>query len=109
MATYTPKALIGPSAALTSSVTTYASGASTTPIVRSIRAVAQTTSITLTIAFGADAAGTRQYSAQPLTANQVFADNMWIVLAANNTHAIDATSNATGTNCLCTIGGYEFA
>jgi hypothetical protein len=111
MATLTPKALIGPSAALTSSVTTYASNGSATTfgIIRTVIANSPTTAITLTIALGADAAGTRQWNAVALTQNVPYVFNGWVVTPTNSTHSIDATSNATGTNCICTISGYESA
>lgn len=109
MATYTPKTLIGPAAALTSAPTAYVSPAATNGIARTIAATAKAGSITLTVAFGADAAGTRLIDAQPLTQNQVYVLNGWFVTAQNSAHAIDATSNATGTNCIGQIAGYEFA
>jgi hypothetical protein len=109
MATYTPKNLIGPAAALTAAVTAYVSPAATNGIVRTISAVAQTTAITLTVSLGADAAGTRIISGQALTQSVVFVLNGWWVTAVNSAHAIDATSNATGTNCICSISGYEYA
>lgn len=109
MATYTPKNLIGPAAALTSSVTAYVSPAATNGIVRTISATAKTTAITLTLSFGADAAGTRLLDAQPLTSNQIYVLNGWWVTAVNSAHALDATSNATGTNCIAHIAGYEYA
>ena len=110
MATLTPTVLI-PTGALTSAVTTYAStGTSGTfGVIRTINAMAQTTSITLTVSLGADAAGTRILALQPLTQNQVYTLNGWIITPTNNAHAIDATSNATGTNCIATISGYEYA
>ena len=108
MATYTPANLIGPAAALTSAATTYVSPSSTNGIIRTISAVANTTSITLTVSLGADAAGTRIIALQPLTQAQVYVLNGWWVTAANNAHAIDATSNATGTNCIASINGYTY-
>lgn len=109
MATYVPKTLIGPAAALTSSVTAYASPAGTNGIIRTISALANTTSITLTVSLGADAAGTRFIAGQPLTQSNVYVLNGWWVTAANSSHAIDASSNATGTNCICSISGYEYS
>ena len=108
-ATYVPKTLIGPAAALTSSVTAYVSPAATNGIARTINATSKTTAITLTVAFGADAAGTRLIDAQPLTSNQTYLINGWWVTAQNSAHAIDATSNATGTNCIAQISGYEYS
>ena len=108
MATYTPKNLIGPAAALTSAATAYVSPAATNGIIRTISANAQTTAITLTISLGADAAGTRIITGQALTQNVVFILNGWWVTAQGSAHAIDATSNATGTNCICSISGYEY-
>lgn len=107
--TYTPKCLIGPAQALTSAAAAYVSPAATNGIARTISATAKTTAITLTVAFGADAAGTRLLDAQPLTSNQIYVLNGWWVTAVNSAHAIDATSNATGTNCIGHIAGYEFA
>ncbi len=109
MATYVPKTLIGPAQALTSAVAAYVSPAATNGIVRTISATAKTTAITLTVSFGADAAGTRLLDAQPLTSNQIYVLNGWWVTAQNSAHAIDATSNATGTQCIGHIAGYEYA
>jgi hypothetical protein len=108
MATLTPKNLIGPAQALTSAVATYVSPAGGFGVIRSIIAVANTTAITLTVALGADAAGTRVINAQPLTANQVWTWNGWLITPTNSAHAIDATSNATGTNCIGNVSGYEY-
>lgn len=108
MATYVPKTLIGPAAALTSSVTAYVSPASTNGIARTIQATSKTAAITFTVSFGADAAGTRLIDAQPLTTNQTYLLNGWWVTAQNSAHAIDATSTATGTNCIAQISGYEY-
>lgn len=109
MATYTPKNLIGPAAALTAVVTAYVSPALTNGIVRTISATGKIAAQTLTLSFGADAAGTRLLDAQPLTANQIYVLNGWWVTAVNSAHAIDATSNATGTNCIANVSGYEYS
>lgn len=109
MATYVPKSLIGPAQALTSTPAAYVSPAATNGIIRTISAIASTTAITLTVSLGADAAGTRIITAQPLTANSVYVLNGWWVTAANSAHAIDATSNATGTQCIGHIAGYEYS
>ena len=108
MATYTPKTLVGPAAALTSAVSAYVSPVGTVGIIRTISAVSPVGSKTLTVSLGADAVGTRFINAQALTANVVFIVNGWWVTAANNAHAIDATSNATGTDCIASISGYEY-
>jgi len=108
MATYTPTNLIGPAAALTSTPTAYVSPAATSGIIRTISAVANTTAITLTVALGADAAGTRIVAAQALSQATVYVLNGWWVTAQNSAHAIDATSNATGTNCIASINGYQY-
>lgn len=109
MATYVPKNLIGPAAALTSSVTYYTSPAATNGIIRTISANASTTSITLTISLGADAAGTRILAAQPLINANVFTLNGWWVTAQNSANAIGGSSNGTGTQCVCSISGYEYS
>lgn len=109
MATYTPKNLIGPAAALTSSVTAYVSPAGGFGVIRTILANAQAGSITLTVALGADAAGTRVLTSVALTQNVPYVLNGWIITPTNSAHAIDATSNATGTNCIANISGYEYA
>ena len=108
MATYTPKNLIGPAAALTSAATTYVSPAGGFGVIRTIIATAQTTAITLTVALGADAAGTRIIAGTALTNAVPYIVNGWIITPTNSAHAIDATSNATGTNCICNISGYEY-
>ena len=110
MATLTPKNLIGPAQSLTSSVATYASGSGITGVIRTIVATAQTTSLTLTVALGADAAGTRVWPAIALNQSVPYVFNGWVLTATNNTHAIDATSNATGSGSslvICNISGYE--
>jgi hypothetical protein len=108
MATVTAKNLIGPAAALTSSVTTYASNGSGTTfgIIRTILATSANGS-TLTIALGADAAGTRIINGISLGTNVNYVLNGWIITPTNSAHAIDATSNATGTNCIANVSGYE--
>lgn len=108
MATQTPKNLIGPAAALTSSVTSYTSPAGGFGIIRTIFATSANGS-TLTVALGADAAGTRLINGVTLGTNVPYVLNGWIITPTNSAHAIDATSNATGTNCLCNISGYEYA
>lgn len=108
MATYTPVTLIGPAAALTATVTYYTSPASTNGIVRTISAVANTTAITFTISLGADGAGTRIISGQALTQAQVFVLNGWWVTAQNSANALGASSNATGTNCVASVSGYQY-
>lgn len=109
MATYTPKSLIGPAQAVTATPAAYVSPAATNGIVRTISATAKTTAITYTLSFGADAAGTRLLDAQPLTANQIYVLNGWWVTAVNSANAINVTSNATGTQCISHVAGYEFA
>lgn len=109
MATYVPKVLIGPAQALTSSAAAYVSPASTNGIARTINATSKTTAITFTVSFGADAAGTRLIDAQPLTANQTYLLNGWWVTAQNSANAINMLSNATGTNCIGQIAGYEYS
>ena len=109
MATYVPKNLIGPAQALTSSVATYVSGAGVTPILRTIWAMPNTTSLTLTVSLGADAAGTRIVNGVALTNGIPYIQNMWMIGPINSAHAIDASSNATGTQLLCNISGYEYS
>jgi hypothetical protein len=108
MATLTAKNLIGPAAALTSSATVYASNgsSSTFGIIRTIFATSANGS-TLTISLGADAAGTRIINGESLGTNTHYIINGWIITPTNSANAINATSNATGTNCLCNISGYE--
>lgn len=108
MATYTPKSLIGPAQALTAAVAAYASPAATNGIIRTVSACAKTAAITFTLSLGADAAGTRLWDAQPLTANQLYVQSGWWVTAQNSAHAIDMKSNATGTDCIGHVAGYEF-
>jgi len=110
MATYTPKNLIGPSAAITSSVTAYSSATNNcTPVVRTILCTTSAASLTLTVAFGADAAGTRVINAVALTQAVPYVLNGWLISLTNNAHAIDVTGTGTGTQQLCNISGYEFA
>jgi hypothetical protein len=108
MATLTPKNLIGPAAALTSTPTAYVSPAATAGVIRTVFATSANAS-TLTIALGADAAGTRLWNGVTLGTNTPYTWNGWMLTAVNSAHAIDATSNATGTNCLANISGYESA
>jgi hypothetical protein len=107
MATLTPKVLV-PTGSFTSSASTYVSPAGGFGVIRTINACPTTTSITLTVSLGADAAGTRILALQPLTANQVYTLNGWIITPTNSAHAIDVTSNATGTQCQGTVSGYEW-
>ena len=107
MATLTPKVLI-PTGAFTSAATTYVSPSGGFGVIRTINAVANTTAITLTLSLGADAAGTRILALQPLTNGQVYTLNGWIITPTNSAHAIDVTSNATGTQCIGTVSGYEY-
>lgn len=108
MATYTPMNLIGPAAALTATVTYYTSPAATNGIIRTISATAQTVGITFTVSLGLDAAGTRIISLQALVQSQIFVLNGWWVTAQNSANAIGASSNATGTNCIASISGYQY-
>jgi len=110
MATYTPKALIGPAASLTTTVTGYTSPAATNGIIRTISACANAGGHSLTVSLGADAAATRIIAAQPLTANQVYVQNGWWVTAQNTSHAIDASSDTASANVVIgSIDGYEYA
>ena len=110
MATLTPKVLIGPAQSLTATPATYVSGSGITGVIRTVVATAQTTALTLTIALGADAAGTRVWPTVALASLTPYVFNGWVLTATNNTHAIDATSNATGSGAslvICNISGYE--
>src|SRR5882757_3063060 len=106
MATLTPKVLI-PTGSITATPTVYVSPSGGFGVIRTIAATPTTTSITLTVALGADAAGTRILALQPLTNAQVYTLNGWIITPTNSAHAIDMTSNATGTQCQGNISGYE--
>ncbi len=108
MATLVPKALI-PTGSFTSTPSVYVSPAGGFGVIRTINACPTTTAITLTVSLGADAAGTRILAAQPLTQNQVYTLNGWIITPTNSAHAIDVTSNATGTQCEGTVSGYEYS
>ncbi len=109
MASLLPKNLIGPSAAITSTPTVYAStaNADTYGVIRSILCTA-TASVSLTVALGADAAGTRVLTAVALTTNVPYLLNAWLVTAVNSAHAIDATGTGTGTQELLNISGYQW-
>ncbi len=107
MATLTPKVLI-PTGAFTSSASTYVSPSGGFGVIRTINAIANTTAITLTLSLGADAAGTRVLNAVALTQAVPYIVNGWIITPTNSAHAIDVTSNATGTNCVGTVSGYEY-
>jgi hypothetical protein len=107
MATLTPKVLI-PTGAFTSAASTYVSPSGGYGVIRTIAACAQAASKTLTVALGADAAGTRLLAAVALTANVPYILNGWFITPTNSAHAIDATSNATGTDCIGNISGYEY-
>lgn len=107
MATYTPKVLI--QGAITATPTAYVSPAGGFGVIRTILATPTTTSITLTVALGTDAAGTRVIAGVALTNAVPYVLNGWIITPTNNAHAIDVTSNATGTQLICNISGYEYA
>lgn len=108
MATLTPKVLVA-TGSLTSTPSVYVSPAGGFGVIRTIMACPTAAGITLTVSLGADAAGTRILAAQPLTQNQVYLLNGWIITPTNSAHAIDVTSNATGTQCQGNVSGYEYA
>ncbi len=108
MAVSTPKVLI-PTGAMTSTPTAYVSPAGGFGIIRTINAIANAGSITLTVALGADAAGTRIMAATvPQSPASPLIINGWNITPTNSAHAIDASSNGTGTQCIATISGYEY-
>ena len=108
MATQTPKNLIGPAQALTSTPATYVSPSGGFGIIRTVFAMASAGSPTLTVALGADAAGTRIIPAYQLTNLIPYVLNGWIITPTNSAHAIDASSSATGTQLVSNISGYEY-
>lgn len=108
MATLIPKILIGPAVALTAVVSPYVSPAATNGVIRTIRAEAKVAATTITVSLGADAVGTRIIDSNPVPQNNGFLFNGWILTAQNSAHAIDVTSNATGTNCIGNVSGYEW-
>lgn len=108
MATQTPTNLIGPSAAITSTPTAYVSPAATVGIIRNIIATT-TATVNLIVALGADAAGTRVINIASIASTFYNSGSLWVITAANSAHAIDVTSTATGTQCLCNISGYQSA
>lgn len=109
MAGQIPKNLIGPAQALTSTPAVYVSAAGTFGIIRTIFAMPLAGSPTLTIALGADAAGTRIIPQLQLTNGVPYVMNGWIITPTNSAHAIDASSTATGTQLVANISGYEYS
>ncbi len=113
MASLLPKPLIGPSASLTTAVTTYAStnNTDTYGLVRNIVVAANVGSQTWTLAFGADAAATRQFALIPVNNGGLpsIVTGLWLPTAVNNAHALDMTSSdASGNQVIGSVGGYQF-
>lgn len=100
--------MIGPSAAITATPTAYVSPAATTPIIRNVFATT-TAAVTLILSLGADAAGTRVMNFGTISTTYFNSGGLWIIGAVNSAHAVDATSSATGTQCLANVSGYEYA
>lgn len=101
----TLKRLAGPTQLTNSASTVYTTPALTTAVVRDIT-VANTTAgaVTFTLSVGADAAGTRLYSAVSIPANSTFQRTGNIVLAAGETLQAYASANSSLT---LTINGVE--
>lgn len=108
MATYTPAAIV-PVTALTAtpgtSVLTGSGG--TTYIVRTFHFSTSATSKTVTVSFGADAAGTRILDAYALTQAVPAIFNGWWVKAGAGAHDIDASVSATTAQIMAS--GYTYA
>jgi hypothetical protein len=82
----TAKRLVGPSLLTASEQTLYTVPAATTAILRGLRVANNSTStVTLTVSIGADAAGTRLYSSFDLLAKSVHDWSGFLVLAAGET------------------------
>ena len=103
--TDTAKRLVGPTLLTASEATLYTVPASTTAILRGLRvANNDTTTVNLTMSIGADAAGTRLYSAFGLTAKSVHDWSGFHVLAAAET----LRGYASAANALTvTVSGVE--
>ena len=103
--TDTAKRLAGPVLLTGSEATLYTVPASTTAILRGLRVVNNdTATVNLTLSIGADAAGTRLYSAFGLTAKSVHDWSGFMVLAAAET----LRGFASATNVLTvTVSGVE--
>lgn len=101
----TLKRLAGPAQLTNSAATVYTVPGGTTTVVRDIN-VANTTggAVTFTLSVGADAAGTRLYSAVSIPANSTFQRTGSVVLTAGE--VIQAYASA-GTSLTLTINGVE--
>lgn len=112
MAVYTPAqimavASISSTTIATASVTT---AASTTGIARTIQVQSPTTARVFNASLGADAAGTRFFAGQALTASVASIYNGWWVTAANSASAMQFTQDTTSSNSVIgTVGGYFFS
>lgn len=111
MATYTPAALI-PVTSLASTTTaagSYSAPSATTGIARTFQAVAVATN-GFHASMGADAVGTRIFSAQALTANVASIFNGWWVTASNTASAIQVIATTTSTTpANAAVAGYTYA
>lgn len=103
----TAKRLAGPALVTSGESTHYTVPGSTTAIIRSIHIVNTTTSTaTVSLSIGADAAGTRLLSATPIPPNATYDWSGFLVMAAAETlRAQSGTNNALA----ITVSGVEVA
>lgn len=108
MATYTPKAIVVPSALVATPGTSVFTGtAAHTYVVRTWNFSSSAAAKAVTASFGADAAGTRLFDAVVITQNVPLIYNGWWVFAGAGAHDIDASISAT--TAQLAVGGLDFA
>lgn len=108
MPTYVPKSLIGPAQAVTATPAYYTSPAATNGIARTISA-APNAAVNFRVSLGADAAGTRIID-QTIASGNLFMLNGWWVTVVNSANALGViSSNATGTQLIAHVAGYEYS
>lgn len=108
MATYTPVALVPPTALTATPGTSVFTGtAAHTYIIRTMQFSSSAASKAVTLSLGADAAGKRILDAVVITQNVPLIYNGWWVFAGAGAHDIDASISAT--TAQVQISGYDYA
>jgi hypothetical protein len=106
VAAYTPASIVAPASLPASDTSLLTGSGGTTYIVRTWHFQAAAAR-TVTISFGADAAGTRLFDAYALTANVPAIFNGWWVRAGSGANDIRGASSAT--TVVASAFGYTYA
>lgn len=108
MATYTPKAIVGPQALIATPGTSVFTGtAAHEYIIRTWNFSSSASGKAVTASLGADAAATRIFDAVVITQNVPLIYNGWWPFAGAGAHDIDASISATTAQIFA--GGYDYA